>query len=87
MSILKKLEKFLSLFWSGFWVDRPRTLPRSHHPIALRLLHVQRKLKNKKRIGGFDKLSHLLFHYTVPEPVEGTFSLLISVPEPVEGTF
>ena len=26
-------------------------------------------------------LSHQLFHYTVPEPVEGTFSLLISVPE------
>ena len=28
----------------------------------------------------------LLLH-SVPEPVEGTFSLLISVPEPVEGTF
>ena len=28
--------------------DQPRTLPRSHHPIALRLLHVQRKLKIKK---------------------------------------
>ena len=32
-------------------------------------------------------LSHQIFYYTVPEPVEGTFSLLISVPEPVEGTF
>ena len=31
---------------------------------------------------GFDKLSHQIFYYTVPEPVEGTFSLLISVPEP-----
>ena len=29
---------------------------------------------------------YLLLH-SVPEPVEGTFSLLISVPEPVEGTF
>ena len=28
---------------------------------------------------------YLLLH-SVPEPVEGTFSLLISVPEPVEGT-
>ena len=36
---------------------------------------------------GFDKLSHQFFYYTVPEPVEGTFSILISVPEPVEGTF
>ena len=35
---------------------------------------------------GFDKLSHQFFYYTVPEPVEGTFSILISVPEPVEGT-
>ena len=32
-------------------------------------------------------LSHQTFYYTVPEPVEGTFSILISVPEPVEGTF
>ncbi len=35
----------------------------------------------------FGNSKTLLFHYTVPEPVEGTFSLLISVPEPIEGTF
>ena len=43
------------------------------------------KTNIKTTHSGFDKLSHLLFHYTVPEPVEGTFSLLISAPEPVEG--
>ena len=43
------------------------------------------KTNIKTTHSGFDKLNHLLFHYTVPEPVEGTFSLLISVPEPVEG--
>ena len=44
------------------------------------------KTNIKTTHSGFDKLSHLLFHYTVPEPPEGTFSLLISLPEPVEGT-
>ena len=44
------------------------------------------KTNIKSTHSGFDKLSRLLFHYTVPEPVEGTFSILISVPEPVEGT-
>ena len=43
------------------------------------------KTNIKTTHSGFDKLSHLLFHYTLPEPVEGTFSLLISAPEPVEG--
>ena len=44
------------------------------------------KANIKSTHSGFDKLSHQFFYYTLPEPVEGTFSLLISVPEPVEGT-
>ena len=39
------------------------------------------KTNIKSTHSGFDKLSHQIFYYTVPEPVEGTFSLLISVPE------
>ena len=38
---------------------------------------------------GFDKLSHQIFYYTMPEPVEGRVgekNFSQQIPEPIEGT-
>ena len=41
------------------------------------------KTNIKSTHSGFDKLSRLLFHYTVPEPVEGTFLFLPVISTPL----
>ena len=40
------------------------------------LCDIKTNTKNPHTHSGFDKLSHQLFHYTLPEPVEGTLFLL-----------
>ena len=39
------------------------------------LCDIKTNTKNPHTHSGFDKLSHQLFHYTLPEPVEGTLFL------------